>query len=49
MATTQKIGGAVGDVRADIDVLSLNKYLTDSVKRVKAPVHVKQFKVKTLT
>jgi len=44
---TQKIGGAIGDVRANIDIPSLNKYLTDCVKRVKAPVQVKQFKVMT--
>lgn len=48
MTTTQTIGGAIGDVRANIDIPSLNKYLTNSVKRVKAPVQVKQFKVKTL-
>jgi len=45
MTTTKKIGGAIGDVRANIDVPSLDKYLTDNVKRVKAPVQVKQFKV----
>ena len=45
MTTPQTIGGAIGDVRANIDIPSLNKYLTDSVKQVKAPVQVKQFKV----
>ncbi len=43
----QSIGGAIGDVRANIDIRSLNKYLRDSVKQVKAPVQVKQFKVMT--
>lgn len=47
MTTAQSIGGAIGDVRANIDIPSLNKYLTDSVKQVKAPVQVKQFKVIT--
>ena len=42
---TQKIGGAIGDVRANIDIPALNKYLTDCVKRVKTPVQIKQFKV----
>ena len=41
----QKIGGEYGEVRANIDVDRLNKYLDDHVKEVVAPVEVKQFKV----
>ena len=41
----QKIGGEYGEVRANIDVDRLNKYLDDHVKEVIVPVEVKQFKV----
>ena len=41
----QKIGGEYGEVRANIDVDRLNKYLDEHVKEVVAPVEVKQFKV----
>ena len=41
----QTIGGEYGEVRANIDVDRLNKYLDNHVKEVVAPVEVKQFKV----
>ncbi|TFY81719.1 hypothetical protein EWM64_g2294 [Hericium alpestre] len=44
MATSSKIGGEVGEVRANIDINNLNHYLMDHVPQVKAPVGVKQFK-----
>jgi hypothetical protein len=44
----KKIGGEYGDVRASIDVDSLNAYLAKSVPAVKTPVVVKQFKVLVL-
>lgn len=43
--TQKKIGGEFGEVRANIDVESLHKYLEKHVKRVTLPVGVKQFKV----
>jgi hypothetical protein len=45
----KKVGGEVGEVRANIDVDALNKYLTAAVPAVKAPVKVKQFKVRYVT
>ncbi|KAJ1305957.1 hypothetical protein OPQ81_010673 [Rhizoctonia solani] len=39
-----KIGGEYGEVRASIDVHSLNKYLGLYSKEIRAPVEVKQFK-----
>ncbi|KAG8691632.1 hypothetical protein FRC09_011569 [Ceratobasidium sp. 395] len=39
-----KIGGEYGEVRAEIDVQALNKYLAQYAKEVKVPVEVKQFK-----
>lgn len=45
---TKKIGGEFGEVRANIDVDKLNKYLEEKVPSVKAPVQVKQFKVSPL-
>ncbi|KZT35201.1 kinase-like protein [Sistotremastrum suecicum HHB10207 ss-3] len=39
-----KIGGEYGEIRANIDVESLNQYLATSVRRVQSPVVVKQFK-----
>lgn len=41
----QKVGGAYGEVRANVDVASLNAYLVKSTPSIKAPVEVKQFKV----
>ncbi|KAG8740751.1 hypothetical protein FRC12_015893 [Ceratobasidium sp. 428] len=43
-----KIGGEYGEVRAEIDVQALNKYLAQYAKEVKVPVEVKQFKVSCL-
>ncbi|KAI0050802.1 protein kinase subdomain-containing protein PKL/CAK/ACAD [Auriscalpium vulgare] len=40
----KKVGGEVGEVRANIDVAQLNAYLARHVPAVKAPVSVKQFK-----
>ncbi|TFY66591.1 hypothetical protein EVG20_g4498 [Dentipellis fragilis] len=40
----KKIGGEVGEVRANIDVDKLNQYLADKVPSVRSPVGVKQFK-----
>ncbi|KAI0691906.1 kinase-like protein [Cytidiella melzeri] len=44
MSDSQKIGGEVGEVRANIDVDSLHKYLKTHVPRLQLPVAVKQFK-----
>ncbi|TDL16112.1 kinase-like protein [Rickenella mellea] len=40
----QKIGGEYGEMRANIDVDRLNKYIEKTVKVIKTPVDVKQFK-----
>ena len=48
-ASTKKIGGEYGEIRASIDVDKLNAYLRECVKEVKAPVVVKQFKVRRLS
>ena len=40
-----KIGGEIGEVRASIDVESLNVYLTRTAPVIATPVTVKQFKV----
>ena len=45
-SNSKQVGGEYGEVRATFDVSSLNAYLKESVKRVKAPVQVKQFKVR---
>ncbi|KAF9560974.1 APH-domain-containing protein [Agrocybe pediades] len=42
-SANKKIGGEFGDVRANIDIQSLNKYL-EKHTQVKVPVDVKQFK-----
>jgi hypothetical protein len=42
----KKIGGEIGEVRANIDVEKLNAYLDKYVDVVKCPVEVKQFKVR---
>ncbi|EJD08019.1 kinase-like protein [Fomitiporia mediterranea MF3/22] len=39
-----KIGGEIGEIRANIDVNQLNAYLEKHVKAVTTPVDVKQFK-----
>ena len=46
MSPQKKIGGEIGEVRANIDVDNLNAYLKKHVPVVNAPVHVKQFKVR---
>lgn len=43
----KKVGGEVGDVRANIDQDKLNEYLQAHVPAVRAPVSIKQFKVNT--
>jgi hypothetical protein len=45
MPAPQKIGGEIGEVRATIDVASLNAYIEKHVPAIRAPVTVKQFKV----
>ena len=40
-----KIGGEVGEVRANIDADKLNDYIARHVKAIQAPVSIKQFKV----
>jgi len=44
----KKVGGEYGDVRANIDVESLEKYLQKNVPVIKLPLEVKQFKVRLL-
>ncbi|EMD33149.1 hypothetical protein CERSUDRAFT_118211 [Gelatoporia subvermispora B] len=44
MPAPKKIGGEYGEVRAGIDIASLNAYLASHVKAVQGPVEVKQFK-----
>jgi hypothetical protein len=43
----KKVGGEYGDIRANIDVHRLNTYIAAHVPAVKAPVSIKQFKVKS--
>lgn len=43
--SNSKIGGEYGEIRSEIDVQALNKYLGQHAKEVKIPVEVKQFKV----
>jgi hypothetical protein len=46
-----KIGGEYGEIRSELDVRSLNRWLASNSQvkeRVKAPVTVKQFAVSTL-
>lgn len=45
MPPSKKIGGEYGEVRAAIDVTSLDTYLASSTPSIKTPVSVKQFKV----
>ncbi|KXN87459.1 Acyl-CoA dehydrogenase family member 11 [Leucoagaricus sp. SymC.cos] len=42
----KKIGGEYGEIRASINVNSLNAYLTKNTPQIKTPVDVKQFKVR---
>jgi hypothetical protein len=42
---SKKIGGEFGEVRANIDVETLSKYLLKHVKALRGPIDVKQFKV----
>ncbi|KAF8151192.1 protein kinase subdomain-containing protein PKL/CAK/ACAD [Pholiota molesta] len=44
-----KIGGEVGEVRANIDISSLNAYLAKHTPAITTPVDVKQFKQPTNT
>ncbi|KAG8732450.1 hypothetical protein FRC11_013570 [Ceratobasidium sp. 423] len=39
-----RIGGEYGEIRASIDISSLNKYLGQHAKEIRVPVEVKQFK-----
>ena len=41
----KKIGGEIGEVRASIDVESLNVYFAKTAPVIATPVTVKQFKV----
>ncbi|KAF9486034.1 kinase-like protein [Pholiota conissans] len=40
----KKVGGEIGEVRANIDISSLNAYLAKHTPAIKTPVDVKQFK-----
>lgn len=42
---SEKVGGAVGNVRSAIDERNLNAYLTELASEVAAPVVIKQFQV----
>ncbi|KAJ7668700.1 kinase-like domain-containing protein [Mycena polygramma] len=44
MPGDKKIGGEFGEVRANIDVDTLSKYLLKNVKALRGPIDVKQFK-----
>ncbi|KAJ7287124.1 kinase-like domain-containing protein, partial [Mycena rebaudengoi] len=44
MSSDKKIGGEVGEVRANIDVDTLSAYLLKNVKALRGPIDVKQFK-----
>ena len=46
MSPPQKIGGEIGEVRANIDIAGLNAYLASHVPVIRTPVTVKQFKVR---
>ncbi|EPQ55195.1 APH-domain-containing protein [Gloeophyllum trabeum ATCC 11539] len=41
---SSKIGGEFGEIRAVIDIDSLNLYIADHIPQIKTPVAVKQFK-----
>lgn len=45
MSNEQRIGGQYGEIRAEIDIASLNDFLRRECPRIKTPVEVKQFKV----
>lgn len=45
MSTPPKIGGEYGEIRATIDIDTLNVYLAKNTPGIKTPVDVKQFKV----
>lgn len=42
----KKVGGEYGSIRANIDVALLEAYLVKTLKGFRAPVDVKQFKVR---
>ena len=46
-AAPKKIGGEYGEIRATIDIASLNAYLLTVIPAIQAPVSVKQFKVRS--
>ena len=46
MSGPKRIGGEIGEVRASIDVASLDGYITRRVPVIRTPVTVKQFKVR---
>ena len=46
MAPPKKVGGEIGEVRSAIDIEKLNAYIEAQVPAIKAPVAVKQFKVR---
>ena len=46
--STSNVGGEYGDVRAVIDIPSLNAYLAEKASAIKPPVAVKQFKVTSI-
>jgi len=41
---SSQVGGEYGSIRANIDVQSLEKYLSTHLPRIKLPLDVKQFK-----
>lgn len=41
-----KVGGEYGEIRANIDIDSLNAYLAKHTPSITTPVDVKQFKVR---
>ena len=45
MSDEQRIGGQYGEIRAEIDIASLNDFLRRECPRIETPVEVKQFKV----
>jgi hypothetical protein len=45
MSDEQRIGGQYGEIRAEIDLASLNDFLRRECPRIETPVEVKQFKV----
>lgn len=46
MSEPKKIGGEIGEVRASINIANLDAYIEKHVPAIRAPVTVKQFKVR---